>query len=244
MSGGGLHGLHSWETTGRVILDCSEDSIGSPQAINYLLHQATNTLIEQNALSRVSRRNRKRAHRQPQTGSTLHHITVVPRWGGMLSLCHLFVKLPTLDAIPRVLRSRCQGHTHARIPWTLQNPRSTTSSSDCIPSSAICMKPPPTYATAVQAHMLWTVFARVTNSAGWDFRITVTESRWGHGIVWPSSRSSSSGNIAGSIYTKWGRWGPLLGSHNTLVVAVDTGVSIIAALSCASRSNASCVTNA
>jgi hypothetical protein len=83
MPGGGVHGLHGWEATGWIVLDLSEDGIRSPHCINDLLHRAINTLCKQ-PLFVLRARNRKMAHCQPQTGSTLHHITGIPRWGGGL----------------------------------------------------------------------------------------------------------------------------------------------------------------
>ena len=105
--GGGVHGLHGWEATGWIVLDRSEDGIRSPHCINDLSHRVSNTLIKQSSFV-LRARNRQRVHCQPQTGSTLHHITVIPRSGRVLRSCNLLVELPALDAIPRVLRSRCQ----------------------------------------------------------------------------------------------------------------------------------------
>ena len=98
--GGTVHGLHGWEATGWIVLDCREDGIGSPHCVDYLLHRGSNTPIKQRALGV---RNRRRAHRQPQTGSTLHHITDTPRRGRVLSMCDLLIDLPALDTIPGVL---------------------------------------------------------------------------------------------------------------------------------------------
>lgn len=78
MAGGGVHGLHGWEATGWIVLDLSEDGIRSPHSTNDLSHRVSNTLIKQ-SLFMLRGRNRKRVHCQPQTGSTLHHITGIPR---------------------------------------------------------------------------------------------------------------------------------------------------------------------
>jgi hypothetical protein len=82
MAGGGVHGLHGWEATGWIVLDLSEDGIRSPHCINDLSHRVSDTLSKQ-SLFVLRGRNRKRVHCQPQTGSTLHHIRGIPRWGGV-----------------------------------------------------------------------------------------------------------------------------------------------------------------